>query len=190
MKLRLIKMKSVKSTNDTAIKLIKKNQFKPTLITSVIQRKGRGTMGKKWISQKGNLFISIFFEINEKRINFKQFAILNAYLIKKIITKYASKKIDIKWPNDLLIKKEKVCGILQEVIDYNNKKFLIIGVGINTNFSPIIKTFKSTSLNNMGKKNINNNRILKDIQKVYENFINDIKKYTFLELKRRLVKNK
>ena len=133
---------------------------------------------------------SIFFEINQKRINFKQFAILNAYLIKKIITKYASKKIDIKWPNDLLIKKEKVCGILQEVIDYNNKKFLIIGVGINTNFSPIIKTFKSTSLNNMGKKNINNNRILKDIQKVYENFINDIKKYTFLELKRKLVKNK
>ena len=32
MKLRLIKMKSVKSTNDTAIRLIKKNQFKPTLV--------------------------------------------------------------------------------------------------------------------------------------------------------------
>ena len=39
MKLRLIKMKSVKSTNDIAIRLIKKNQFKPTLITSLIQRK-------------------------------------------------------------------------------------------------------------------------------------------------------
>tara|TARA_B100001758_G_C18322584_1_gene564035 strand:- start:182 stop:754 length:573 start_codon:yes stop_codon:yes gene_type:complete len=190
MKLRLVKMKSVKSTNDTAIRLIKKNQSKPTLVTSVIQRKGRGTMGKRWISQKGNLFISIFFEINQKRINFKQFAILNAYLIKKIITKYASKKIDIKWPNDLLIKKEKVCGILQEVIDYNNKKFLIIGVGINTNFSPIVKRFKSTSLHNIGKKNINNNQILKDIKKVYENFINDIKKYTFLELKKKLVKSK
>ena len=83
------------------------------------------TLSKKL--SKGNLFISIFFEINQKRINFKQFAILNAFLIKKIITKYASKKIDIKWPNDLLIKREKVCGILQEVIDYNNKKFLIIG---------------------------------------------------------------
>ena len=87
MKLRLIKMKSVKSTNDTAIRLIKKNQFKPTLITSANQRKGRGTMGKKWISMKGNLFISIFFEINLKKINFKQFAILNAYLIRKIISR-------------------------------------------------------------------------------------------------------
>ena len=189
MKLRLIKMKSVKSTNDIAIRLIKKNELKPTLITTLIQRKGRGTMGKRWISQKGNLFISIFFEINQKKINFKQFAILNAYLIKKIITKYASQKIDIKWPNDLIIKQEKVCGILQEVIDYNNKKFLIIGVGINTNFSPIIKKFKSTSLNNVGKKNINNNQILKDIKKVYESFIKDIKKYTYLNLKKKLIEN-
>ena len=70
------------------------------------------------------------------------------------------------------------------------KKFLIIGVGINTNFSPIVKRFKSTSLHNIGKKNINNNQILKDIKKVYENFINDIKKYTFLELKKKLVKSK
>ena len=81
-------------------------------------------------------------------------------------------------------------GLKAEVIDHNNKKFLIIGVGINTNFSPIIKKFKSTSLNNMGKKNINNNQILKDIKKVYEKFIHDIKKYTFLDLKRKLVKSK
>ena len=41
--------------------------LKPTLITSLKQTKGRGTMGKKWISKKGNLFISIFFEINQKK---------------------------------------------------------------------------------------------------------------------------
>ena len=186
MKLRLIKMKSVISTNDIAIRLIKRNQFKPTLITSVIQRKGRGTMGKKWISQKGNLFISIFFEINQKRINFNQFAILNAYLIKKIITKYASKKIDIKWPNDLLIKKEKVCGILQEVIDYNNKKFLIIGVGINTYNSPRIKNLRTSSLRKFTKKKLNNNKILIDIKKKYERLISDIEKYKFSYLKEKL----
>ena len=67
MKIKLIKFKSVKSTNDIAIKLIKKNKTQPTLISSEKQTKGRGTMGKKWISQKGNLFISIFFEINQKK---------------------------------------------------------------------------------------------------------------------------
>ena len=67
MKLRLIKMKSVKSTNNTAIRLIRQNKIKPTLVTSKHQLNGKGTMGKKWISRKGNLFISIFFKIHEKK---------------------------------------------------------------------------------------------------------------------------
>ena len=49
------------------MKLIKSNQKSPTLIYSENQTKGKGTMGKKWISKKGNLFISIFFEINQKK---------------------------------------------------------------------------------------------------------------------------
>ena len=42
-------------------------------------------MGKKWISKKGNLFLTIFFEMSQKKINFKNYAILNAYLIKSMI---------------------------------------------------------------------------------------------------------
>ena len=76
MKFTLKSFKSVKSTNDTAINLIKKNFTKPTIVTSERQKKGRGTMGKKWVSQKGNLFLSIFFEINPSKINFKHYAIL------------------------------------------------------------------------------------------------------------------
>ena len=86
MKINLKKFKIVKSTNDTALKLIKKNISKPTLIMSERQTGGRGRIGKKWISKKGNLFISIFFRLNQKKINFKQFAVLNAFLIKKIIS--------------------------------------------------------------------------------------------------------
>ena len=189
MKLRLLKKKSVNSTNDIAIKLIKNNKLKPTLISSLTQKKGRGTMGKKWISQKGNLFISVFFEINPKKMNFQQFAILNAFLIKKAISSYTSEKINIKWPNDLLIKKRKVCGILQEVIDYKEKKFLIVGAGINTNSSPNIENFKTTSLKNMSKKNVNNKKLLKDIRKAYEKFIFEIEKYHFSYLKKKILKN-
>ena len=39
-------------------------------------------MGKKWVHKKGNLFLSIFFEINPSKINFKHYAILNALIIK------------------------------------------------------------------------------------------------------------
>ncbi|RPH00434.1 MAG: biotin--[acetyl-CoA-carboxylase] ligase [Candidatus Pelagibacter sp. TMED153] len=186
MKIKLIKFKSVKSTNDEAYKLIKKNMLKPTLITTENQTKGRGTMGKKWISLKGNLFLSIFFVINNTKINYKQFALLNAYLIRNILSKYVLKKITIKWPNDLLIKKEKICGILQETIQYKEKHFLIIGVGINTYNSPKIKNFKTSSLQKFTKKKIDNNKILFDIKKKYEKLISGIEKYQFSYLKEKL----
>lgn len=190
MKLKIIKMKQVQSTNNMALKIIKKGKFKPTLITSLIQTKGRGTMGKKWISQKGNIFISIFFEINQHRINFREYALLNAYLIKGVVSNLTKKKIDIKIPNDLLIKKKKICGILQEIISLDSRTFLIVGLGINTNKSPIIKNYKTTSLSSILRRKVDNNDILKKIQKAYEKFIPQTAKYNFIKLKRKILKIK
>tara|TARA_B100000945_G_scaffold260051_1_gene218096 strand:+ start:378 stop:944 length:567 start_codon:yes stop_codon:yes gene_type:complete len=187
MKIKLIKFKSVKSTNDIAIKLIRKEKVQPTLIFSETQTKGRGTMGKKWISQKGNLFISIFFEIDQKRINFKQFAILNAFLLRKLLSKFISKKIKIKWPNDLLYKKEKISGILQEVITYNQKNYLIVGIGVNTNIVPKNKSFSSTSLKNIIDRKIDNKKILKNIKNNYEKFLIEIKKLSYKKLKKKMI---
>jgi len=70
MKLRSLKFKSVKSTNDIAHKLIKKKRIRPTIIYSDKQTKGRGTMGKRWVSNKGNLFLTILFDISEKKNRF------------------------------------------------------------------------------------------------------------------------
>ena len=168
MKIKLIKFKSVKSTNDIAIKLIRKEKVHPTLIFSEIQTKGRGTMGKKWISQKGNLFISIFFEIDQKRINFKQFAILNAFLLRKLLSKFISKKIKIKWPNDLLYKKEKISGILQEVIFIKNRKFLITGIGINIVKNPNIKNYPATNLQDIAKKSISKLKVENKLKHIFE----------------------
>ena len=187
MKIKLIKFKSVKSTNDIAIKLIRKEKVQPTLIFSETQTKGRGTMGKKWISQKGNLFISIFFEIDQKRINFKQYAILNAFLLRKLLSKFISKKIKIKWPNDLLYKKEKISGILQEVITYNQKNYLIVGIGVNTNIVPKNKSFSSTSLKNIIDRKIDNKKILKNIKNNYEKFLIEIKKLSYKKLKKKMI---
>ena len=154
MKIKLKKYKKVKSTNDIALRLIKKNNTYPMLVTSKEQTNGRGRMGKKWISQKGNLFISLFFKLDQKKINFKQFAALNAFLLKKVITKNISKKIRIKWPNDLLFNKKKLCGILQELIRFNNFDYLIVGIGLNTNIAPENKNFKSTCLKNILKRKL------------------------------------
>jgi BirA family transcriptional regulator, biotin operon repressor / biotin---[acetyl-CoA-carboxylase] ligase len=183
MKLKLLRFKSVKSTNDVALRLIKKNNLSPTIILSETQTNGRGTIGKKWISKKGNLFISIFFEIDQKKINFKHFAILNAYLLKSIISKELLKKVKIKWPNDLLYNKKKVCGILQEIVIYKDKTFLIVGIGLNTNFDLKNKAFLSTSLKKIMDKDIDNNKILNKIKNIYEKFLPKIKNHSYLKLK-------
>lgn len=186
MKIKSIKFKKVESTNDEAVRLIKKNVSQATLITSERQSKGRGRMGKKWLSLKGNLFLSIYFEINQKKINLKQYTKLNAYLIRKVLSKYILKKISIKWPNDLLIDQQKVCGILQEIIEHNEKKFMIVGVGINTLSAPQMISQKTTSLTNYSKKKLDNNKILKDIKKTYEKFIYQIKRNDYLNLKEKI----
>ncbi len=183
MKIKIKNYKKVKSTNDVAMKLIKRNILEPTLITTKKQTNGRGRIGKKWISLKGNLFITLFFKFDQKRINFKQFAVLNAFLLKKVISKVISKKIKIKWPNDLLFNRLKFCGILQEVIKFNNFDYLIVGIGLNTNTVPQNKSFKSTCLKNILNKKIDNQKILKKIVIAYEKFLGEKNKLSFSDLK-------
>ncbi len=185
MKIKIQKFKKVKSTNDTALKLIKKNTLEPTLILSEQQTDGRGRVGRKWISKNGNLFISLFFRFDQNKINFKQFAILNAFLLKKAISSKISKKIKIKWPNDLIYNNQKFCGILQEVIKFNNFDYIIIGIGLNTNVAPLNKSFKSTCLKNILNKKVSNKKILRNIIVVYEKFLREKNKLSFWNLKRK-----
>ena len=184
MRLKIIRLNCVKSTNNEAIKLIQKNKLQPTMIIAKLQTKGRGTMGKKWVSKSGNIFTSIYFEINPKKINFRQYANLNSYIIKKILLKYTDFKVKIKWPNDLLIKKKKICGILQEVIEQRSRFFLIIGIGLNTLVTPRYKSFNAAALSDFSKKKIKNKIILEDIANIYEKFISNINKYSALNFKK------
>ena len=185
MKINIKKYKKVKSTNDIALKLIKKNITGPTIVTTERQTKGRGRVGKKWVSKKWNLFISLFFRFDQQKINFKQFAILNAYLLKKVISIIISKKVKIKWPNDLLFNRKKFCGILQEVIKFENYDYLIVGIGLNTNEAPQNRSFKSTSLKNILSKKINNQKILKNITTAYEKLLQEKKILSFKDLERK-----
>ena len=168
MRLNLIKFKRVKSTNDKAIKIIRSKKNKQGIIISNLQTKGKGTMGKKWVSQRGNFFASIFFELKQNMPKFNEFSLINPLIIKNILNEYSKFEVKIKWPNDLLIKSRKVCGILQELVKFDKKSSLIIGIGINTLKSPNNKKFKSISLLECSDKVINNYQILKNLKKNYE----------------------
>ena len=187
MNLKITKFKSVNSTNDKAIQLIQKYRHASGLVVSETQTKGRGTMGKKWISKKGNIFISIFFQVNLTKFKIENFLIINAKILKKVLKTYTKKVIKIKKPNDLLIENKKICGILQEVIEYNNEKFLITGIGINSVIAPYDKKLISTCLKDHSKQIVNNSKIIKNIKNTYEKMINDLNNNNFTYIKNKYI---
>ena len=158
--------KKIKSTNDQAIKMIKRGLNKGIIITEE-QTDGRGQYGNKWISLKGNLFMTIFFEINKKR-KISEFTKFNLKIIKRVIQKYIKKKITIKYPNDILVNEKKICGILQEVIFFKLKKLMIVGIGINVKKSPRINKYKTTFINEHTMKKIDKMSVIKNLQKIFE----------------------
>ena len=98
----------------------------------------------------------------------KKLTAINLSILKKIISNQITGIIKIKLPNDILIDKKKVCGILQEILYLNNLKYLVIGIGINIVSSPNISNYSTTYLNKYSKKIINKIKIINDIKLNFE----------------------
>ena len=158
--------KFVNSTNDIAINLIKQKNIKAGFVLAEKQKKGRGQRGKKWISYKGNLFISIFFSLEKINLTLKQLTKTNTKLIIKLISQYYKKKIKLKLPNDILINKKKICGILQETIQKNDNKYLIVGIGLNLIKSPKIKEYPTTNLYDLTDSKISVDKISEELNDI------------------------
>ena len=168
MKFKVFRFNKVKSTNNTAIKIIKNSAFDYGMIVSENQSNGKGQYGKKWISYKGNLFVSFFFNLENFDINLNKFTKLNCLLVKKLLSSYYKKKIIFKKPNDLLINKKKICGILQESLIKLHKKYLIVGIGINLIKSPLIKKYPTTNLCELLDKKVSKRKIISELKEIFE----------------------
>ena len=154
MRLKIFRFKRVNSTNSTAIRIIRKTNYQTGMVISDIQSKGRGQYGKKWISLKGNLFVSFFYNLGNINLSLQRLTRFNCILVKKFLQIYYKKNIIYKKPNDLLIEKKKICGILQEKVKKFDQNFLIVGIGLNLVKNPIIKNYKTTNLFELIKKKI------------------------------------
>ena len=172
MKFKIFRFKKVNSTNNTAIRIIQNSDLNYGMIISEMQNNGRGQYGKKWISNKGNLFVSFFHEIKNINISLSTLTKINCLLVKKTIEKYYKKTIIFKKPNDLLINKKKISGILQEIISVSGNKFLIVGIGVNLIKSPKIKNYPTTNLLELTKMKLNNKHLANTLKLIFEkNFL-------------------
>ena len=168
MKFKKFRFKKVKSTNNTAIRLIKNNICNAGMVVADDQSSGKGQYGRKWISYKGNLFVSFFYEVNLNNLSISNITKINCILVKKLLSKYIKKKIIFKKPNDLFINKKKISGILQETISISNKIFLITGIGININKNPKIKNYPTTNMKELTNKNVSKARIENNLRQLFE----------------------
>ena len=171
MRLKQFNFKKVKSTNQTAIRLIKSSKNEFGLIVSEAQSKGKGQYGRKWISYKGNIFLSFFYKLENINLSLSSLTKINFFLVKNVISKYYKKKIIFKLPNDLLIKKKKICGILQEKIEKSKKQYLIVGIGFNLIKSPNIPNYPTTNLLKITNQKINKKKFVKELKITFEKFL-------------------
>ena len=187
MKIETFKFKSVTSTNDVAINLIKEKKKKIGCIYADIQTRGRGTRGRKWVSAHGNLFGSIFFPLRKNYPPFNEFSIINSVIISSVIEHFCEKKkISFKWPNDVFLNGKKICGILQELITLNSKKFLIIGIGLNVISNPNINNkYQATNILLETRKKPSIKKIINLIISSYEKFFFNLNSYNYKDFKKR-----
>ena len=130
------------------------------------QTNGVGRRGAKWISPEGNVYVSILLK---NIIDLKNHFLNTAYtsnIICEVIEKNCNVETKIKWPNDILIKNKKVCGIISEIFNKNNETFINTGFGINIISSPVVNDYETTFVNEYNK-NIDNKKFVYNLMYQY-----------------------
>jgi len=114
------------------------NECKPgTLVLADHQDGGRGRYDRVWRSPAGrNLYLS--FLLQPEQIPVADWPHLTQVAAITLAHLYADLgvQVHVKWPNDLLWNKHKMCGLLAERVQHNGKPALVLGIGININSTP------------------------------------------------------
>lgn len=155
-----------------------------SIIYSFNQTKGRGRMNREWIGSKDkNIYLSMLLKDIDQNTNISNITLFVSTIIHLILAKYIP-SVTIKWPNDLLVKKKKICGILCEAVSTSNKiNAIIIGIGINVNedYNSVNNDYLATSLYNETNTLFNLESLKKEISNALYNHIDEYKDNQFLD---------
>lgn len=155
-----------------------------TVILCERQTAGRGRLGREWISPEGKgIWMSILLKPNLPTPRVPQLTIVAAAAIclaLERIDPLLQGKLQVKWPNDILLGQGKISGILTEMqISGDKVQSVVVGIGLNVNlkeadFSEELK-MKATSLfRETGRtydREILIGGILNSFESLYKNFL-------------------
>jgi len=126
----LIYFNNCASTQDELIDFLNQHYLSEDFLAvyTFNQTKGRGQYGNSWENlPEENLAYS--FALKTKNINISDtcFNFYTAILVRDFIANLTKSEVKIKWPNDLILKNKKICGMLFD----KNKNYFVVGIGIN-----------------------------------------------------------
>jgi BirA family transcriptional regulator, biotin operon repressor / biotin---[acetyl-CoA-carboxylase] ligase len=164
------------STNSSLLDKANKYNTNGTVFYTEKQLKGRGRKNRPWYSAKDlNLTFSIL--LNHKKYISENPVLLNfaaSLAVGNALENLFQLKVELKWPNDVLINGKKICGILIESTSESNKiERLVIGLGINVNQTVFQGAYSipPTSVRLEINENADRERLLADVLNNFEELL-------------------
>ncbi len=133
---RLIHFERIDSTNFEARRLAEGGECGPLWIWSDEQTGGRGRLGRTWISEPGNLYVTFLFQTAAPGSAVAQISFVAALAVRELASHLLpDHDFLLKWPNDVLMAGAKFCGLLAEVVG-SGPTCIALGCGINLAHAP------------------------------------------------------
>jgi len=155
----------ISSTMDIATQLGMQGLPEGTLVLAEAQAKGRGRLGRSWLSPKyKGIYLSLILRPKILPNQAPILTLLAAVSICEAIKEITGLEVHIKWPNDILIHNKKLAGVLTELnAEMDETRFVVIGVGLNVNNDLKSLPAGATSLKTQKKENLNRIELLQEI---------------------------
>lgn len=127
--------RTIDSTNLEVKRRAEKGEEGPLLIVADEQTAGRGRRGRAWSSPPGtDIFMSMLLRPKVHPENAAMITLVTALAVAGGIQAATGLRVQIKWPNDVVIGGKKTCGILTEMsTDLDEISYVVPGIGINVN---------------------------------------------------------
>jgi BirA family transcriptional regulator, biotin operon repressor / biotin---[acetyl-CoA-carboxylase] ligase len=146
---RLVSHERVVSTSDEAKTLATAGAPAGTLIWARTQTGGRGRQGRGWVSPPGNLYASLILRPTVPVATAAQLSFVTALAVGDACLACApDAAISLKWPNDVLLARRKLAGILLEshAQASGGLDWVVVGIGINLATYPVDTEYPATAL--------------------------------------------
>ncbi|MFA6216776.1 MAG: biotin--[acetyl-CoA-carboxylase] ligase [Candidatus Omnitrophota bacterium] len=158
------------STMDVAMRLGMEGAAEGTLVVAETQAKGKGRLGRSWISpQYKGIYVSLVLRPDIAPNTCPVLTLLTAVSICEAIKTAVGIDVQIKWPNDIFIQNKKLGGILTELnAEMDVTSFIVIGIGINVNTDKKTLPSQATSLKEQKKEHVNRAELLQEILRALE----------------------